>query len=77
MLCAEDELGLGSNHSGILILNEKSKIGAPFSKEMNLEDYTFEIKVLPDRAHDAQSYVGVAREIAVLENRKWTMILTG
>ena len=70
MLCAEDELGLGINHSGILILNEKSKIGASFSKEMNLEDYTFEIKVLPDRAHDAQSYVGVAREIAVLENRK-------
>jgi len=70
MLCAEDELGLGINHNGILILNKQSKIGASFSKEMNLEDYTFEIKVLPDRAHDAQSYVGVAREIAVLENRK-------
>jgi phenylalanyl-tRNA synthetase beta chain len=37
---------------------------------MNLEDDFFEIKVLPDRGHDAQSYVGVAREIAALENRK-------
>lgn len=70
MICAEDELGIGNNHSGILVLDPKSKIGSPLTKELSLEDYTFEIKVLPDRAHDAQSYVGVAREIVALENRQ-------
>ena len=70
MLCAEDELGLGNDHSGIMILDTKSKVGAPIANEMNLEEDFFEIKVLPNRGHDAQSYVGVAREIAVLEDRK-------
>jgi phenylalanyl-tRNA synthetase beta chain len=70
MLCAEDELGLGNDHSGIMILDTKSKVGVLIVKEINLEDDFFEIKVLPDRGHDAQSYVGVAREIAALENRK-------
>ncbi len=72
MLCALDELGLGIDHSGIFILDSKAKIGAPAKKYLGVEDDTiFEIKVLPDRAHDAMSHVGVAREISVLENRKF------
>lgn len=71
MLCAEDELGLGTDHSGIIVLDPKSKVGSPISKVMEIEDDILEIKVLPDRGHDAQSHVGVAREIAVLENRKF------
>lgn len=71
MICAEDELGLGTDHSGIMVLDPKSKIGAPISKTMELEDNILEIKILPDRAHDAQSHVGVAREIAALEGRKF------
>jgi phenylalanyl-tRNA synthetase beta chain len=71
MICAEDELGLGEDHSGILVLDPKSKIGMPLVKAMEIEDYVLEMKILPDRSHDAQSHVGVAREIAVLEGRKF------
>ncbi|HCP08481.1 MAG TPA: phenylalanine--tRNA ligase subunit beta [Candidatus Moranbacteria bacterium] len=69
MLCAEDELGLGNDHGGILILDEDAKLGNEVSEELKLEDNIFEIKVLPDRAHDALSHVGMAREICALEGR--------
>ncbi|HAI74373.1 MAG TPA: hypothetical protein DCS28_04335 [Candidatus Moranbacteria bacterium] len=36
MLCAQDELGLGSDHSGIMILDEKAKVGMEFAKYINL-----------------------------------------
>lgn len=72
MLCAEDELGLGKDHSGILILDADAKIGASFAQEMWLEDAMLDIKVLPDRAHDALSHVGMAREICALEGRRFT-----
>ncbi len=72
MLCALDELGLGTDHSGIFILDSKAKIGEPAKKYLGVEDDAiFEIKVLPDRAHDVISHVGVAREISVLENRNF------
>jgi len=71
MLCAEDELGLGKNHEGILILPESAKVGDSISKYFGSKDSVIEIKVLPDRSHDAMSYVGVAREIAMLEKRKF------
>jgi len=67
MLCAEDELGIGKNHSGILILGKKCKIGTPIVKELDLDDTIMEIKVLPDRGHDALSYIGMAREIAAMD----------
>ena len=71
MLCAEDELGLGEDHSGILILPKKANVGEPVSKYIGSNDTIIEIKVLPDRAHDCLSHVGVAREICVLENNKF------
>ncbi len=70
MLCAPDELGLGNDHSGILILDKKAKVGASFEKYFNLEDYVFDIDVLSNRGHDALSHVGMAREIAALEGKK-------
>lgn len=70
MLCAEDELGLGIDHSGILILEKDAKIGAPIKEVLGLNDTIFEIKVLPDRGHDTLSHVGVAREVAVLNDKK-------
>lgn len=70
MLCAADELGLGKDHSGIIILDKNAKVGEPVDKYLGLDDMIVEIKVLPDRAHDALSHVGVAREIAALEGRK-------
>jgi len=71
MLCAKDELGLGTDHDGIFILEEKARIGMPLAKYLKLDDSVIEIKVLPDRAHDCLSHVGIAREIAILENRKY------
>ena len=77
MLCAEDELGLGQDHAGILKLEKSLKLGMPIAKALNLEDTILEMKLLPDRAHDAQSYVGVAREIAVLEGREFDYDFNG
>jgi phenylalanyl-tRNA synthetase beta chain len=72
MLCAQDELGLGKDHAGILILDKKAKVGEPVAKYLGgNDDSMLEIKVLPDRAHDILSHVGVARELSVLEKRKY------
>ena len=70
MLCAKDELGLGSDHAGILLLNKKLEVGTPLKEILGENDYVLEIKVLPDRAHDAVSHVGLAREVAALDSNK-------
>ena len=62
MICAEDELGLGTDHDGILILNKKLKVGTPAAEVFNIEtDQVFEIGLTPNRA-DAMSHYGVARD---------------
>ena len=70
MLCAQDELGLGKDHNGILILDQNLKIGKKISKALDIDDVIFEIKVLPDRGHDALCHLGMAREVAALNNKK-------
>lgn len=67
MLCAEDELGLGSDHGGILILGNDLKVGTSFADALDLDDAVIEIDVLSNRAHDALSHIGMAREIAAIE----------
>ena len=63
MICAEDELGLGSSHDGILVLDEKLKVGTPAAEVFDIEiDQVFEIGLTPDRA-DAMSHYGVARDL--------------
>ena len=63
MICAEDELGLGTSHDGIMILDEKLKPGTPCAKVFNIEnDEIFEIGLTPNRA-DAMSHYGVARDL--------------
>jgi phenylalanyl-tRNA synthetase beta chain len=63
MICAEDELGLGESHDGIMILAEDLKTGTPASKVFNIEcDEVFEIGLTPNRA-DAMSHMGVARDL--------------
>lgn len=63
MICAEDELGLGEGHDGIMILSEDLKPGTPASKVFNIEtDEVFEIGLTPNRA-DAMSHLGVARDL--------------
>ncbi|MCK4919182.1 MAG: phenylalanine--tRNA ligase subunit beta [Candidatus Pacebacteria bacterium] len=70
MVCAEDELGLGENHEGIMVLDEKSKVGTLAQDILGLDDVIFEIDILPNRAHDCLSHLGVAREVAVLLESK-------
>ncbi len=64
MLCAEDELGLGSDHQGILILDPKAKIGQPLSEFLGINDYILEIenKSLTHRP-DLFNHLGFSREI--------------
>jgi phenylalanyl-tRNA synthetase beta chain len=63
MICAEDELGLGTSHDGIMILDEKLVAGTPVAKVFNIEnDEVFEIGLTPNRA-DAMSHMGTARDL--------------
>ncbi len=63
MICAEDELGLGKGHDGILVLDEELKAGTPAAEVFKIEtDYVFEIGLTPNRS-DAMSHFGVARDL--------------
>ncbi|MBT8312175.1 MAG: phenylalanine--tRNA ligase subunit beta [Flavobacteriaceae bacterium] len=63
MICAEDELGLGDSHEGIMVLNDELKPGTPCSDIFEVElDEVFEIGLTPNRA-DAMSHFGVARDL--------------
>lgn len=64
MICAEDEIGLGTSHDGILVLDAAAGIGERVKDHFKLEDdYVFEIGLTPNRA-DAASHLGVARDVA-------------
>ncbi len=63
MICAEDELGLGDSHDGIMILDESLEPGKLCSEVFNVKtDYVYEIGLTPNRA-DAMSHFGVARDL--------------
>lgn len=63
MICAEDELGLGTSHDGIMVLDDKLKPGTAASEVFEIEnDEVFEIGLTPNRA-DAMSHWGVARDL--------------
>ncbi|WP_412560492.1 phenylalanine--tRNA ligase subunit beta [Winogradskyella sp. MIT101101] len=63
MICAEDELGLGESHDGIMVLDPKIKVGTAAADIFNIEnDDVFEIGLTPNRA-DAMSHYGVARDV--------------
>jgi len=66
MICAEDELGLGTDHEGIMVLNPDAQIGQPASEYFNIkEDYCIEIGLTPNRI-DAASHLGVARDLVAV-----------
>jgi phenylalanyl-tRNA synthetase beta chain len=67
MICAEDELGLGTNHDGIMVLAKHAKVGQDFSAYLNLNDIILEIdnKSLSNRG-DLWGHYGMAREISTL-----------
>lgn len=69
MICAEDEIGIGQSHDGILVLDTDLPNGTPAAKYFNLEsDYLIEIGLTPNRG-DAASHLGVARDIKAVTSR--------
>lgn len=71
MICAEDEIGLGSNHDGILVLDNQIKTGTPLTNLYDVEtDQQIEIAIIPNRG-DAISHLGVARELQALTGVKY------
>jgi len=70
MICAEDEIGLGHSHEGIMVLNTKVKNGTPASEFFNISsDHIIEIGLTPNRA-DATSHIGVVRDIHAAKMRE-------
>ncbi|MFP4556639.1 MAG: phenylalanine--tRNA ligase subunit beta [Bacteroidales bacterium] len=70
MICAEDELGLGTSHDGIMVLPPEVPIGKSASEFFQIkDDYLFEIGLTPNRI-DAASHFGVARDLAAYLNLK-------
>ncbi|MBO4778927.1 MAG: phenylalanine--tRNA ligase subunit beta [Bacteroidales bacterium] len=68
MICAEDEIGVGTSHDGIMVLPDTVKVGTPASEYFNIkDDYIFEIGLTPNRI-DAASHYGVARDLAAYLN---------
>jgi phenylalanyl-tRNA synthetase beta chain len=68
MICAEDELGLGSSHEGIMVLPEDAPVGLPASEYFDIAtDWVFTIGLTPNRI-DAASHIGVARDVAAVLN---------
>ena len=68
MICAEDELGLGTLHDGIMVLDKDAQPGTPADGYFNIvRDFTFEIGLTPNRI-DSGSHFGVARDLAAYLN---------
>ena len=68
MICAEDELGLGNSHEGIMVLDKDAKPGTPASSYFEIvNDTVFEIGLTPNRI-DSGSHYGVARDLAAYLN---------
>lgn len=68
MICAEDEIGLGKSHDGIMVLDAATAVGTPASKHFDLEDdFCLEIGLTPNRT-DGMSHLGTARDLAAALN---------
>ena len=64
MICAEDEIGIGTSHDGIIVLPESAIPGTPAKEYYNIKsDYVLEVDITPNRI-DAASHYGVARDLA-------------
>ena len=63
MLCSEDELGIGSDKDGIIILPEDAPVGVPFKDYLGINDTVFELEITPNRP-DCLSHIGIARELS-------------
>ncbi|QEC52313.1 phenylalanyl-tRNA synthetase beta subunit [Anseongella ginsenosidimutans] len=72
MICAEDEIGLGRSHDGIMVLPADAVPGTPLKEYFKLrDDWVMEIGLTPNRA-DAASHIGTARDVAAVLKKKIT-----
>ncbi|MCG8412194.1 MAG: phenylalanine--tRNA ligase subunit beta [Bacteroidales bacterium] len=70
MICAEDEIGLGKSHDGIMVLDNSVQVGTPAKEYFNIEtDTVFEIGLTPNRI-DGASHIGTARDLAAYLSQK-------
>ena len=69
MICSESELGISQDHLGIIVLDEKSKVGISLAKALDYDDYIMTFELTPNRG-DSMSAIGVARDIAALSSSK-------
>lgn len=68
MICAEDELGLGEDHDGIMVLEPNANVGSPAAEYLKIEeDFCIEIGLTPNRA-DAMGHIGTARDLVAAVN---------
>lgn len=70
MICAEDELGLSDDHSGIMVLDEDAPVGQPVFEYLQLDDAIINFEITPNRP-DCLCAVGIAREAAALAGREF------
>ncbi len=76
MICAEDEIGIGHDHAGIIVLPEDVKVGTPAAEYYHITtDYTIEIDITPNRV-DGASHLGVARDLAAYLGQKQDITYT-
>jgi len=67
MICAEDELKISDDHSGIMVLDNELNAGTTISEALNLDDVILDIAITPNRP-DALSHLGVARDLSAIFN---------
>jgi phenylalanyl-tRNA synthetase beta chain len=63
MMCAADELGMGNDHAGLLLLADQPALGTPINQVLPEGDTVFDVEITPNRP-DCQSHIGIARELA-------------
>ncbi len=70
MICAEDEIGIGHDHAGIIVLPSDAKVGTPAAEYYNITtDYSIEVDITPNRV-DGASHLGVARDLSAYLQQK-------
>lgn len=72
MICAEDEMGIGTSHAGIMVLPKDTPVGIPASEYFKVENnFVLEVDLTPNRI-DAASHIGVARDLAAYKNMEYS-----
>ncbi len=76
MICAEDEIGIGTDHAGIIVLEGNARVGTPAKDYFKVEsDWMIEVDLTPNRI-DAASHIGVARDLAAYLRKSQDILLT-